>query len=325
MIKGKGKTFEFFVRNVLINIGFDEVASDGIYIYTGTAGQMINGLGESHNADVLLEPPVQIPFSAMTRLLIECKDFKNGDKVGLDIIRSALGLRTDINSFEVLDYQELLRRKPQNRRKSVHYMEYTYSVAIASTSGFSDQAQKMAATYRIPLIDFSKYPFWSKWIQKLQEYEVRSEAYDEERLCEYIKGICRGMAVAVTSTGQLLFLHNPEGTLSFTDETYSFRWDIKGGPWTLICADVEYRFYLPQLMTLNWLTEESGEEKALEANINTMSRMVVYYRENGQARIKVLSNSRKIMKEFYEEFEAKERVQILKIDGDSITEYKTPK
>ena len=103
MIKGKGKAFEFFVKKVLINIGFEEVISDGIYIYQGTAGQMINGLGESHNADVLLEPPIQIPFSAMTRLLIECKDFEKSHKVGIDIIRSALGLRTDINSFEILN------------------------------------------------------------------------------------------------------------------------------------------------------------------------------------------------------------------------------
>ena len=29
---------------------------------TRTSGQMIQGLGEAHNSDVLLEPPVQIPL-----------------------------------------------------------------------------------------------------------------------------------------------------------------------------------------------------------------------------------------------------------------------
>ena len=61
---------------------------------------MIQGLGEAHNADVLLEPPVQTPFFSRTRLLIECKDYRQ--KVGLNTIRSALGLREDINHFEIL-------------------------------------------------------------------------------------------------------------------------------------------------------------------------------------------------------------------------------
>lgn len=44
---------------------------DGLYIYDGPAGQMIQDLGEAHNADVLLEPPVQTPFYYRTRLLSE--------------------------------------------------------------------------------------------------------------------------------------------------------------------------------------------------------------------------------------------------------------
>lgn len=55
---GPGKAFELFVKRILIHIGFSEVVSDGLYIYDGAPGQMIQGLGEAHNADVLLEPPV---------------------------------------------------------------------------------------------------------------------------------------------------------------------------------------------------------------------------------------------------------------------------
>ena len=53
---GPGKAFELFVKRILIHIGFSEVVSDGLYIYDGAPGQMIQGLGEAHNADVLLEP-----------------------------------------------------------------------------------------------------------------------------------------------------------------------------------------------------------------------------------------------------------------------------
>lgn len=66
-----GKAFEILVNRILINVGFSEVVSDGVYIFDGAPGQMIQGLGEAHNADVLLEPPVQTPFYSRTRLLIE--------------------------------------------------------------------------------------------------------------------------------------------------------------------------------------------------------------------------------------------------------------
>ena len=49
---GPGKAFELFVKRILIHIGFSEVVSDGLYIYDGAPGQMIQGLGEAHNADV---------------------------------------------------------------------------------------------------------------------------------------------------------------------------------------------------------------------------------------------------------------------------------
>lgn len=41
----KGKAFEIIVKRIFIRIGFSEVYSDGLYVYNGTAGQMIQGLG----------------------------------------------------------------------------------------------------------------------------------------------------------------------------------------------------------------------------------------------------------------------------------------
>ena len=46
MIIGKGKAFEYLVKNILLGIGFNEVRSDENYIFDGSAGQMINGLGD---------------------------------------------------------------------------------------------------------------------------------------------------------------------------------------------------------------------------------------------------------------------------------------
>ena len=125
---GPGKAFELFVKRILIHIGFSEVVSDGLYIYDGAPGQMIQGLGEAHNADVLLEPPVQTPFYSKTRLLIECKDYRK--KISLNVVRSALGLREDINNFNIVDMAELATRRRQNRRSGKPQTSGT-AIAIA--------------------------------------------------------------------------------------------------------------------------------------------------------------------------------------------------
>lgn len=117
-----------------------------------------------------MEPPAQTPFYSCTRLLIECKDYRK--KIGLNTIRSTLGLREDINHFDIVDVNRLLARRRQNRVGIVYpYERYTYQVAVASLSGFTVQAQEFAATHRIPLLEFDKMPFWSNLSQP---WEMRS-------------------------------------------------------------------------------------------------------------------------------------------------------
>ena len=42
-----GIEFEILVKRILISVGFSEVQSDGTYIYDGSSGQMLQGLGEA--------------------------------------------------------------------------------------------------------------------------------------------------------------------------------------------------------------------------------------------------------------------------------------
>lgn len=124
-----GIAFEILVKRIPISVGFSEVQSDGTYIYDGSSGRMLQGLGEAHNADVLLEPPVQTPFLNKIRLLVECKDYKR--KVGLDVVRDALGLREDVNHFELVDANELLSRKTQRRqRMPEHFWQMNHLCVI---------------------------------------------------------------------------------------------------------------------------------------------------------------------------------------------------
>lgn len=300
---GPGKAFELFVKRILVNIGFSEVVSDGLYIYDGTPGQMIQGLGEAHNADVLLEPPVQTPFYSKTRLLIECKDYRT--KISLNVVRSALGLREDINNFNIVDMAELKARRRQNRRVLPPiFDQYSYQVAIAALSGFTTQAQEFATAYRIPLIEFNKLPFWNEFCQTVGysdfHFNARRVYFDmidsENRLLELADKIGQRMAVAITNSGQMLFLYHTTDEHIHFNEYYSLHWEDSKEPWILRSDQEEYLFQLPESILKVWLNKSTYELKmkreAINCKANFLSHMVVYYTEDGQPAIKMISIDR---------------------------------
>lgn len=297
---GPGKAFELLIKKILMNIGFSEVKSDGVYIYDGPPGQMIQGLGESHNADVLLEPPVQIPFYSKTRLLIECKNYR--EKVGLNIIRSALGLREDINNFNVVDIKDLKLRRNQRRSFSPPRIErYSYQVAVASFKGFTIPAQEFAAAYRIPLIEFNKLSFWTTFCEKigysdsLGNYNQNNNTPEilEKQLLNFADEIRHQMAVAITNSGQMLFLfHEKSGDIKF-DQDYSLHWKNPQEPWILKSGGEEYQFQLPTDILNNWLSGSLNEItmklNAIHCKNDYMANMMVYFTDHGEPSIKMIS------------------------------------
>jgi hypothetical protein len=150
----KGTLLEYIVRSLMINCGFTSVIPDGHYIYQqdGSGLFFINGKGAAHDADVLMEPPIQMPFSYPSRLMFECKSYDR--KIGLDVIRNGLGLRYDVNEFEIVTDETIQRRK-NNRRDTYaisNRKRYHYQVGIASVEEFSRPAFEFAANNKIPLL-----------------------------------------------------------------------------------------------------------------------------------------------------------------------------
>ena len=298
-----GKAFELFVKYILINVGFSEVRSDGLYIFDGAPGQMIQGLGEAHNADVLLEPPVQTPFYSRTRLLIECKDYRT--KVGLNTVRSVLGLREDINHFDIVDINELVSRRRQSRSGMLYnYERYAYQVAIASLNGYTAPAQKFAATYRIPLLEFDRLPFWNEFCEMLgyrnlaiNQQRINDRYYDQDITDEHIINLAnrvgQRMAVAITNSGQMLFLYRESGEENQFDDYYSLYWTAPNHPWKLRSGDYSYLFQLPKDIMKLWLDNASNElemkKEAINCKANFFSNMIVYYSEFGRPVIKMIS------------------------------------
>lgn len=306
-----GKAFELLVKHILVDVGFSEVSSDGLYIFDGSAGQMIQGLGEAHNADVLLDPPVQTPFYSKTRLLIECKNYSR--KVGLNTVRSVLGLREDINHFDVVDMHELAARRAQNRRGVVSQFDrYSYQVAIAATNGYTTQAQKFAATHRIPLIELTKMPFWGDFRLLLQGSDLYRDqrgyhrtAYRQDvevgpKIEELAEEVGRKMAVAITNSGQLLFLYRVNGEQTYFGDWYSLHWTDPQKPWRLDSGECSYLFQLPDCIMKQWLEHSQSEldtkRSAINCKASFLSNMVVYYMDY-QPRIQMISINRDELEE----------------------------
>lgn len=116
---------------------------------------MVHGLGEAHNADVLLVPPVTLPLSPSTLLVVECKGYRNN--VSLDVIRGAVGLRLDLNAFRQLSAESIEHRVKGGRRLVPEHFPY-FHVGVASLYGFSGPAQHYAAAHHVELLDYSKLP-----------------------------------------------------------------------------------------------------------------------------------------------------------------------
>jgi len=148
----KGALLEFLVRNLMKNCGFNSVVADNLYTFENLGLFFVNGKGAAHDADVLMEPPIQIPFTYPYRVLFECKAY--GSTVGLPVVRSALGLRYDINEFEIVTKDSVMQR--QNNRRASYAVEarnrYNYQIAVASRGDFSKPAVEFAANNKIPLL-----------------------------------------------------------------------------------------------------------------------------------------------------------------------------
>ena len=237
------------------------------------------------------------------------------------MIRGVLGLRDDVNVFNILDDKELQRRLIQNRKGSVFYNRYYYNVAVASRSGFTDQAQNMAAAYRIPLIDFRNYTFWRNWENILMDIEEKKREISEKDIADFVLDICKGMAVAVTNTGQFLFLYSKEDTVSFPKNTYDIKWADDNKTLILLFDKKQYVVNFPSIMVNHWI---ENEVEVSHFTSDNMSRMVAYYKEKGSPKIEVLkieTDKLRSVIRIQDRGRVSEGSSIKKIDGDTTTYY----
>ena len=128
----------------------------------GPAGLKVRGRGSDHQIDAISDFQAPAPFSHPQRLLIEAKCLDPEVRVGLRVVREAVGILKDVGEFWMVTGGEI----PKQR--------YHYQYAIFSATGYTLEAQRFAFAQDIYLIPLGASRFLEPAIQALRN--VRSAA-----------------------------------------------------------------------------------------------------------------------------------------------------
>lgn len=141
----RGYVLEELLAALLKNSGYDllvDESQDPVVLSNQGNGLRVRGRGADHQADVLGQLRLRLPFMHPVRLFVEAKH--RDAPTGLADVRNALGVVNDVNEH----YSTALAAQSASR-----YVRYQYRYALFSASGFTDDAQRFAIAQQISLVD----------------------------------------------------------------------------------------------------------------------------------------------------------------------------
>lgn len=329
--KLKGSLLEYIVRKLLSNCGFVRVRPDGLFIFQQRGLNFINGKGAAHDADVLMNPPIQMPFSYPYRINFECKAYNK--KTGLTIIRNALGLRYDINEFEIVTKTQIQDR--QNNRRSVlaidNRQRYNYQVGVASIEDFTKDAFEFAANNKIPLISLSWFlpnnicslfhDITDNYLQQFQQqdladllhflkgYETGNGKLFAEETDSHFRTILNSfndfedrVIIGLLESGDMLFLISEEGInrefLQGSNPLNAQFHYTRGGDaeldfWTItINQTLNLGFYLPDRIVQMWKEQNFDKQAAINLKEELFSRIFIFIQNNNNLPFRIVNIDR---------------------------------
>lgn len=139
------ETIAYLIRNVGYRLLTHET-EDTQELKRERHGLTVRGRGWWHQADVLGELEWTPAFTFPIRLFVEGKWRGNGNRIGLDVIREAVGV-----------IEDLRQNVSVTEGNTDRLVRYDYKYSVFSTSGFTGNAAQYALAHQISLVDLS-YP-----------------------------------------------------------------------------------------------------------------------------------------------------------------------
>jgi hypothetical protein len=143
----RGALLEEIVLFLLSRTGYRIVGDGEDGTRPGGAGLELRGRGEWHQIDALVTPTYSLPFMYPLRLMIEAKCYAKSRKTDVRIVRAAIGTALDVNQSYSKDGST-----------DIEIQQFNYHAAIFCTSGYTEDAQRLAAAHQVFLIDYTDVP-----------------------------------------------------------------------------------------------------------------------------------------------------------------------
>ncbi len=141
-----------------------EEVGDDPTLKDGSSGLEVKGRGGNHQIDAIADFSVSQPFGNPERLLVEAKFFEPRTRVGLPIVREAVGILKDVSEYWVVGQDQEVPKK-----------RYHYQYAVFSATGYSPQAERFAFAQDIYLIPLAQSRYFRPVVDTIRRVQPQAE------------------------------------------------------------------------------------------------------------------------------------------------------
>ncbi|MGQ0551707.1 MAG: restriction endonuclease [Planctomycetota bacterium] len=148
----RGLLLEEAVLTLLRAAGYRTMTDPGTdpTLAIGPAGITVAGRGTKHQIDAIADLRIGQPFSNPQRLLVEAKCYADHRRIGLPVVRGAVGVLKDVSEYWVARSPG----QPSVRR-------FHYQTAIFSSSEFTAEAQDYAFAQDVYLLPLARSTYFA--------------------------------------------------------------------------------------------------------------------------------------------------------------------
>ena len=181
----RGLLLEEAVLHLLRSAGYSPVYGRGADDTLEQEGNalFVKGRGERHQIDAIADYRIQPPFSNPQRLLAEAK-FYDRQRVGLAVIRNAVGVLNDVSQYFIAP-----------RTGSARKLRFHYQYAVVSATRFSDRSQRYAYAHDVFLIPLGESMFFRELLDTIRNVaeglSVSSIEQDDDGFAGELRGMIR--------------------------------------------------------------------------------------------------------------------------------------
>lgn len=161
----KGAILEELVLHLLKVVGYSPLKVGDEGTKGGHSGLELEGRGEWHQIDAAVLLDHSPAFMYPLRLLVEAKCYAEHRRIGIEVVRNAVGVLKDIseNYFNVKSVSSV------GSTLDIKTQRFNYQSAIFSTSGYTRGATQYAVAHQIFLIQYERVVLLKPVVEGLRD------------------------------------------------------------------------------------------------------------------------------------------------------------